>query len=144
MILPLPPPKSIKQSRGKMTRQSYKNIIRPTQHVIFCARDQQNDCFRQSPPLASRRFRLAGQHLLLPSAQCSPSVPFFFVTAVWPNGMVRATGIKRDLVLARAHNKNPPSGGLRRGIGYKSTLIKTHQFKYLSKQEISTKPNSKH
>ncbi|MBR4647772.1 MAG: hypothetical protein IKO75_11725 [Bacteroidales bacterium] len=44
------------------------------------------------PTLASRRFRLARKSLLLPSAQCSPSVPFFSVTAVWPNGMVRAAG----------------------------------------------------
>jgi len=42
------------------------------------------------PTLASRRFRLARKSLLLPSAQCSPSVPFFSVTAVWPNGMVHS------------------------------------------------------
>ena len=38
------------------------------------------------PTLASRRFRLAGQQLLFPSAVSA----VLFVTAAWPNGMVHS------------------------------------------------------
>lgn len=48
---PLPLPKSIKQSRGRMTQQSYKKIIRPTRYLFFCARNRQKGSFRQTPPL---------------------------------------------------------------------------------------------
>ncbi len=110
MILPLPLPKSIKQSWRRMTRQSYENITRPTQYYNFFAlgidkkvvfvnhrpREPEIPFGRSAPPSSS--------------AQCFPLVPFLLVTAVWPNGMVRTAGIKRDLVLARAHNKKFPVG----------------------------------
>jgi len=44
---PLPLPKSIKQSRERMMLQRHKNII---QYNIFCARNRQKGCFRQTPP----------------------------------------------------------------------------------------------
>lgn len=48
---PLSLSKSIKQSRGRMTRQSYENIIHPTQHVIFLRSESIKVCSRQTPLL---------------------------------------------------------------------------------------------
>ena len=60
-LFSLPLLKSIKQSRERMMLQRYKNTI---QYNIFCARNQQNDCFRQTPPLRARDSTTASGPLL--------------------------------------------------------------------------------
>lgn len=53
---PLPLPKSIKQSQGRITLQRYKNIIRPAQYDNFLRSESTKRLFSSNTALASRRF----------------------------------------------------------------------------------------
>lgn len=103
-----------------MTLQSYKNIIRPTRYVIFTLGINKMIVFvNQSPREPEIPFGRSAPPSS--SAQCFPLVPFPFRH----HSLAKRNGARRRHQTRSRTRKGTqqksPSGGQRRGIGYKST-----------------------